>query len=440
MTSYEQAVIGAIMLDATAYWQVADMIGASDFAEPKHQTIFAAIVELAENSKPVDAVTMGDELPEFSDYLLTIATNTPGSANVRAYAEELRKASEIRRVKRAGLEIAGCGEGFVEAHRILAGVAPRDSHAVKPVKDYMRDALALMQKQCDAEEPLVGLSTGLADLDMVTLGLQPATLTVIAARPSMGKTALGMQLGLRNTLRGHRVMVFEMEMSGVQLVQRAVSLISGVKFERIKRPQMLEDVDWPKVTDAYGKLEKSALIVDESSSQTIETICARARQEHMKSKLSMIVVDHLGLINLPGKTREAVELGDVTKRLKALAKDLSIPIVCLVQLNRSVEQRHDKRPLLSDLRESGRIEEDADVVMMIYRDDYYHPDSPDKGLAELLIRKNRDGETKTIDLVAKLDVMKFEAFDGQKSARKSEPAAISFSKYRDGKTAACGPD
>ena len=255
----------------------------------------------------------------------------------------------------------------------------------------------------------------------------------------MGKTAFAMQVAVRNALRKHRTVVFEIEMSGKRLSQRAVSLISGVQYGKIRNPATLDESEWPRVVEAYAKLEKSALLVDESGSQTAESICARVRQLHMQEPLELVVIDHLGLMELPGKTREAVETGNITKQLKALAKDLNIAVILLVQLNRSVEQRHDKRPLLSDLRESGRIEEDADIVVMIYRDEYYNPDSQDKGLAELLVRKNRDGEVKTVTVKAKLDVMKFETFEGERSVR-TERAIIDFSNYTDRKTQAAGPD
>lgn len=438
---YEQAVLGAVMLDGDSYWRVADVIGAGDFTDPVHVEIFDAIAEMVKAGKPVDPITMGDALPRHAGYLCDISANCT-TANVRAYAEEVRKAAEGRRVKRAGQQIASMQCSYTEAQQILAAVAPRDSHAVKPIKAYMQDALALMQRRCDQQEAVTGLPTGLAGLDELTAGLQPGNLVIIAARPSMGKTALALQIAVRTALRNKRVAVFEMEMTGVQLSERAVSLISGVPFGKIKSPKLLQPEDWPHITDAYARLEKSALIVDESGAQNIESICARARQLHMQGALAAIVIDHLGLLDLPGKTRADIETGNVTKQLKALAKELGIPVILLVQLNRGVEQRADKHPVLSDLRESGRIEEDADLVLMLYRDDYYNANSPAKGYAELLIRKNRDGETATVPLLARLAVMRFESCEGLPDAPKaksSEPV-IDFSNYSDRKTAAAGGD
>ena len=437
---YEQAVLGAVMLDGAAYWRVADVVTADDFVEPAHVEIFEAIAELAKQGKPVDPVTMADELPQHAGYLYSNSENCT-VANVRAYAEEVRKAAEGRRVKRAGQRIASMQCSYSEAQQILAEVAPRDSHAAKPIKAYMQDALALMQKRCDAQEAITGLPTGLDGLDAVTSGLQPGNLVIIAARPSMGKTALALQLAVRTALRKKRVAVFELEMTGVQLSERAVSLISGVPFGKIKSPSQLDEADWPRITDAYGRLETSALIVDDSGAQNIESLCARVRQLHMQEPLSLIVVDHLGLLDLPGKNRPDIETGNVTKQLKALAKELGIPVILLVQLNRGVEARADKKPVLSDLRESGRIEEDADLVLMLYRDDYYNANSPAKGYAELLIRKNRDGETTSVPLLAKLAVMRFESCEGLPDApakTKSFEPAIDFGSYADRKSAAAG--
>jgi replicative DNA helicase len=435
MSAYEQAVIGAMMLDENAYWGVADIVRTDDFAVPVNAEIFEAIAELCKRGKPVDPVTMGEELPQHASYMLDVC-NGCSTTSARHYAEEVRKAGEMRRVNVAGQKITAMHCGYSDAQRILAEVAPRDSSAAKPIKAYMADALMLMQQRCDSESDVTGLPTGLVGLDAKTSGLQPGTLNIIAARPSMGKTALALQIAVRTGLRNKRVAVFELEMTGVQLSERAVALISGVNFGRIKSPKALDEADWPRITEAFAKLEKSALIVDESSTQNVESICARARQMHMQEPLTLIVVDHLGLIDLPGKGNPVSETGAVTKALKALAKDLKVPVFLAVQLNRSCEQRSDKRPLLSDLRESGRIEEDADLVMMLYRDDYYNENSAHKGYVEVLIRKNRDGETGMVPLRANLAVMRFESCEGLPD-ESNEPngSAIDFGGYASRKAA-----
>jgi replicative DNA helicase len=428
--SYEQAVLGAVMLDGATFWQVADIVSEADFADRRHAEIFGAIRELCKLGKPVDAVTMGDVLPQFDAYMIEMANNAT-AANVRAYAEEVRLVSEGRRVTEAGRRIALGGVSFGEAQRILADVAPRNTAAIKPIRAYMSGALELMMKRCEQEEVVTGLATGINGLDEATSGLQPGTLVIIAARPSMGKTAMALQLAVRTAVRKNRVAVFEMEMSGVQLSERAVSQISGVTYSHIKSPKNMLEEEWPRITNAFATLEGAPLIIDESSTQTIDTLEARIRQLHMESELGLAVIDHLGLVVLPGKGRPDQETGEITRRLKALAKDLQIPIICLVQLNRKVEDRADKRPLMSDLRESGRIEEDADLVMMIYRDEYYNANSPHKGYAELLLRKNREGEMKMIPLISKLHIMRFEGCEGlpNGNANESGGAAIDFGSY-----------
>lgn len=441
MSAYEQAVLGAMMLDASSYWRVADLIGAADFGDGRNAELFDVIAERCKKDRPVDAVTLGDEFPHYASYLYEIAGSSTVSS-ARAYAEEVRQHAENRRVKIAGQKIASSGCGYVEAQRYLAEVSPRNTLSAKPIKAYIGDALTLMQKRFDSQDIVTGLATGLDGLDEITAGLQPGSLVIVAARPSMGKTAFALQVGLRNALRDKRVIVFEMEMTGVQLSERSVSQISSVPFGSIKKPYLVHEEEWPRITKAYTMLEACSLIVDESSSQTTESICARARQQHMQSPLSLVVVDHLGLLTLPGKGNPVNELGDATKAFKVLAKDLGIPVIVLVQLNRSLEQRADKRPMLSDLRDSGRIEEDADLVLMLYRDEYYNHSSPHRGYAELLIRKNRDGETGIVPLRSMLHIMRFESCEGLPNATRTitSGAAIDFSNYTDRKTQAAGGD
>ena len=438
MSAYEQAVIGAMMLDENAYWRVADIVRAEDFTVRVNAEIFQAIADLCKAGKPSDPVTMGEILPEHSVYMLDVCSNC-STTSARHYAEEVRKSGELRRVNIAGQKIAAAHCSYTDAQRILADVSPRDVAAMKPIKAYMADALAVMQKRCDSEESITGLPTGLGGIDVKTSGLQPGTLVIVAARPSMGKTAFALQIAVRTALRGKRVAMFALEMTGVQLSERAVSLISGVNYSRIRAPKSLDEADWPRITEAFSKLEKSALVVDESGTQTAESICARTRQMHMQEPLAMVVVDHLGLIDLPGKGNSVNETGGVTKAFKALSKDLGIPVVLLVQLNRKCEEGVEKRPLLSHLRESGRIEEDADIVMMLYRDDYYNEKSKDRGFVEVLIRKNRDGENGMVPLRANLAAMRFESCEGLPGeSSESSADAIDFGSYASRKTAGGG--
>lgn len=438
MTSaYEQAVLGSMMLDATGYWQVADLITSADFGDERHASIYETIQGLCKDGKPVDPVTMMEVMPEYGHYLIAISGEcTPSS--IKHYADEVRKEGESRRVKLAGQRIASGNCSYTEAQRLLADVAPRNTAAVKHVRVFMKDALSLMQKRCDENHATNGLPTGLDKLDEMLSGLQTG-LVIVAARPSMGKTALALQIAVRTALRKKRVLVFEMEMTGTQLSERAVSAISGIDYGAVRKPRLLQEDQWPRIVGAFAKLEESSLIIDESGTQNIESICARARQQHMQEPLSAIVIDHLGLMDLPGKGSPVTEIGNVTKALKALAKDLDIPVICLVQLNRKLEERGDKRPLLSDLRDSGRIEEDADVVLMIYRDEYYNEASPHRGYAELLIRKSRDGETGMVPLRAKLNIMRFESCEGLPHVESKPSRTVrDFSEFTDRKTAAAG--
>lgn len=409
MSVAEQSVLGAILIDATAYWQVADIIDVSDFGDERNAAVFAALKGLIEASKPSDVFIVGERLPELSGYAMDLA-NSVASASapvVRSYADIVRQDSERRKVVIAGRRMALERPTFAEAQAILADVAPHAANATKSAGELLGSVMDSMQRKLEQDGAITGLSTGLSNFDKRTSGLQPGSLYIIAGRPSMGKTAAGLQIAVNVATPGRRVFVAELEMTGEGLTERALSYLSGVDYGLIRHPKMLREEHWPRITNATGVVNASGLIIDDTPGQTAEQIIAKARQLHMRSPLSLMVLDHLGLVRLPGRGRPDLETGAITKALKALAKPLGIPVICLVQLNRKVEERQDKRPLLSDLRESGGIEEDADVVAMLYRDDYYHADSPHKGYAEWLIRKNRDGETGMDPYRAVLNQMHF---------------------------------
>lgn len=441
MSTYEGAVLGSIMLNDANYWHVADVLTVDDFSGPVNRRIFAKLAELCQTGKPCDAVTLNDELPEDGDYCYQLANSaTPSSS--KHYAEKVREESERRKVKAAGQRIAIGEHSYADAQRILADVSPKDTKAIRAIREYLSDFLGVMQKRCEEDGNTTGAPTGLEGLDEVTGGLQPGDLIMVAARPSMGKSAFAMQLALHSACNGGRVGVFSLEMSGVALTARAVSHVGRVEYSAIKNPKTLREEDWSRVVAANEALEASGLVIDETGSQSPESIRARATQLHMQSKLSMIVIDHLGLVDVPKvKGNDASNLGEVTKSFKALAKALGIPVILLVQLNRSLEQRQDKRPMLSDMRDSGRIEEDADVVLMIYRDEYYHEDSQHKGYAELLVRKNREGQLVTVPLRCRLNIMRFEDCDGLPAIiRDSIKPNARFGRFASGKAAAAGDD
>jgi replicative DNA helicase len=422
MSASEQAVIGAIFLDPSSYWQVADVVGVEDFGDQRCARLFAKLKELCDAAQPVDVFVVGESFGDnqMAAYAMEVTNNAASAANARAYAEVVRSDSERRKVVAAGRRMALEAPTFNEAQAILAQVAPRNAKAAKHVSGILNEVMDAMQTRLDQDGSITGTSTGLGNYDKRTSGMHDGTLIIVAGRPSMGKTTLGMQVAVNvsnqvdsrlvhpeGKSRKRRVFVAEMEMTGSGLTERAISYLSGVDYGLIRKPKSLQDCDWPRIVGATHLLNDSGLIIDETPAQTCEAIIARIRQLHMQEPLSLVVIDHLGLVRLPGKGRPDLETGQVTKAFKSLSKGLGIPVMCLVQLNRSLESRTDKRPMLSDLRESGAIEEDADIVAMLYRDDYYHADSPHKGYAELLFRKNRDGETGMEPLFAKLSQMHF---------------------------------
>lgn len=440
MSNFESAVLGAIMLDRANYWLVADTITAEDFTGKANREIFECLAELIKAGKEPDPIFMLDALPEHGAYCVQISQEAiPTSA--KHYAERIKDDSERRKVKAAGQRIALGSHTYIEAQSILSDVSPKDSKSTKHIRDYLGEMIVTMQERCESDGTLAGVPTSLDGLDRVTNGLKKGALCILAARPGMGKSALAMQIAISAAVHTGRVAVFSLEMSGMELAERAVSFLGGVQGDLIQHPKSLREEHWPKVFDASKILEDSGLLIDETGAQTKESIGARLMQLHMQEPLTMAVIDHLGLMDIPDEGNAANAIGKVTKYFKQLSKRLGIPILLLVQLNRSLEQRADKRPLLSDLRDSGRIEEDADVVLMIYRDDYYNKESQQAGYAEILVRKNRGGRAGMVPTRVQLDLMRF-------SDVESIPAIITdtvrtnarFGRFADRKTAAAGDD
>lgn len=409
MSASEQAVLGAILLDATAYWQVADVVGVEDFGDQRNARLFAKLKDACESANPVDVFVIGESFGDnaMAAFAMEVANNATSAANARAYAEVVRSDSERRKVVAAGRRMALEAPTFNEAQAILAQVAPRHAKAAKLAPEVLAEVMDAMQSKIEMEGQTMGLSTGLGNFDRRTGGLYPQTLTIIAGRPSMGKTALAMQIAVNVALSGKRVYVATMEMSAKALMERALSYVSKVDYSLIRKPKLLQDSDWMKIVAATELLNASGLIIDETPAQTQDSMIARATQHHMQDPLALWVIDHLGLAQLPGKGRPDLEVGNVTKGIRNTSKTLGIPGICLVQLNRKVEDRQNKRPMMSDLRESGAIEEDADVITMVYRDDYYNAESPHKGYAELLFPKNREGETGMEPMRTHLNQMHF---------------------------------
>jgi replicative DNA helicase len=425
----EQAVLGGLMLSSEAWDKVADRITEGDFYRRDHALIFRAIGELSNKSMPADAVTLGEwfeaqgiaELVGGSRYILELANTTPSAANIAAYADIVREKSVLRQLIDAGTEIAG--DAFVpegrSSHDLLetaeqkvfriAEAGARGRKGFVSMGAAVKEAFAQLQHRYENRGAVTGLATGLRDFDDMTAGLQPSDLIILAARPSMGKTALALNMAEYAAIKGKKaVAVFSMEMSASQLAFRLISSLGRINQQHLRTGE-LEDADWPRVTSAIQLLKDAKIFIDDTPALSPGELRARARRLKREHDLGLIVIDYLQLMAVPG-TREnrATEISEISRSLKALAKELNVPVIALSQLNRSLEQRTDKRPVMADLRESGAIEQDADVIVFIYRDDYYNKESPDKGLAEIIIGKQRNGPTGSVKLTFLGHYTKFE--------------------------------
>ncbi|HEB96207.1 MAG TPA: replicative DNA helicase [Sedimenticola thiotaurini] len=428
----EQSVLGGLMLDNAAWDQVADKLVEADFYRREHQLIFRAAAALAERSQPFDVVTLSEELEHQGRleeagglaYLATLAKDTPSAANIGAYAGIVRERSVMRQLIRVGTEIADSGfqpEGRGSAELLdlaesrvfeIAEQGARGQGGFEPLKDLLTKAVDRIETLFASDEPITGLSTGFTDLDRMTSGLQPADLVVVAGRPSMGKTTFAMNIAENVAIKsGRPVAVFSMEMPGDSLAMRMMSSLGRIDQHRV-RTGKLEDDEWPRLTSAVSILAEAKMYIDDTPALSPTEVRARARRlmrEH--GDLGMIMIDYLQLMQVPGGSENRTnEISLISRSLKALAKELNVPVVALSQLNRSLEQRTNKRPIMSDLRESGAIEQDADVVIFIYRDEVYNEDSPDKGMAEIIIGKQRNGPIGTIKLTFLGQYTKFENY------------------------------
>ncbi len=413
----EQAVLGGLMLSGEAWDKVADRITEGDFYRRDHALIYRAIGELVNKSMPADAVTLGEwfeaqgiaELVGGSRYILELANTTPSAANIAAYADIVREKALLRRVIDEGTEIAGAGfvpEGrsamaiIEDAEQRIFALSEHGTRAKSGavrMGDAVKEAYGLLRERHESGGNVTGVPSGLVDLDALTTGFQPSDLIIIAARPSMGKTSLALGFAEHVAINKKKaVAVYSMEMSKAQLAMRSIASVGRVDQQKLRTGE-LDDADWPRVTGAIMQLREAKIFVDDTSALSPTELRSRARRLKRDHDICMVVIDYLQLMAIP-ETQEnrATEIAGISRSLKALAKELNVPVIALSQLNRSVEQRNDKRPLMSDLRESGGIEQDADVVAFIYRDEYYNRDSPDKGLAEIIISKQRNGPTGTV--------------------------------------------
>ena len=415
----EQSVLGGLMLSATAWDKVADKVTEVDFYREDHRLIFRAIHDLHEASQPCDAVTVSEwfeshgkaDQVDGGNYVSQLANNTPSAANVGAYANIVREKSILRSLIDVGAQITSSAfstEGresrslLEEAERLVFAIAEkgaRGGSGFVSVQDALKEAMEKIDELNAFEGDITGIPTGYQDFDRLTAGLQPSDLIIVAGRPAMGKTTFAMNIAEHAAIKhGKSVAVFSMEMASLQLVMRMFSSVGQIDQTRI-RTGSLDDMDWPKLTSAMNLLHKSKIFIDDTPALSPAELRARARRLKREHDVDLIVVDYLQLMSVPdSKENRATEIAEISRSLKTIAKELNVPVVALSQLNRALEQRPNKRPVMADLRESGAIEQDADLIVFIYRDEVYNPETSEKGKAEIIIGKHRNGSTGTVQL------------------------------------------
>ena len=408
----EQSILGGLMLDNSGWDRIADLLHGGDFYRRDHQLIFEAIGALSEKSIPSDAVTVSEHLEKCSQlddagglaYIASLARDTPSAANIKAYAEIVRERSMLRELIRVGGEIAGSahandGRGATdlvdEAERKVFEIAERGQRAGTGfigLRKILPGVIDRLDELSHSEGDITGVATGFQKFDALTAGLHGGELIIIAGRPSMGKTTLAMNIAENAAIAGKvPTAIFSMEMSAEQLAFRMIGSIGRVNQSNL-RTGRFSDEDWTRINSAVAIMSQAPIFIDDTPALSPTEIRSRTRRLKREHGLGLIIVDYLQLMGVAG-TREnrATEISEISRSLKALAKELNVPIVALSQLNRGVEQRTDKRPVMSDLRESGAIEQDADLIVFIYREEVYDPDTPRKGVADIIIAKQRNG-------------------------------------------------
>ncbi len=422
----EQSVIGAMIMDREAITVASEIICGDDFYGRQYGVLFDTMVELNDEGKPVDLVTLQDRLrekdvpPEVSslEFIRDLITAVPTSANIKYYANIVAEKATLRKLIRLNEEIANtcyAGKENLEViledteKRVFELIQKRNTGDFVPIRQIVMNAMDKIEKASKNSGNVTGIATGFIDLDYRTAGMQPSDLILVAARPSMGKTAFVLNIAQHVAFKlNQTVAIFSLEMSKEQLVNRLFSLESRVDSQHL-RTGNLSDVEWEKLIESAGVIGKSNLIIDDTPGISISELRSKCRKYKLEHDLKIIIIDYLQLMSGSGRSSDSrqQEISDISRSLKALARELNVPVVALSQLSRAVEQRPDHRPMLSDLRESGAIEQDADVVMFIYRDDYYNKDTEKKGIAEIIIAKQRNGPIGTIELVWLPDYTKF---------------------------------
>jgi len=418
----EQAVIGGLLLDNEAWDRIIDHIREVDFYRHEHRLLFRCMNEMTLQSIPLDIVTVSEALERRQEldlvggvaYLAELAKTTPTAANVAAYAKIVRERSILRQLAQAGSKITDMAlevgpknavEILDEAERSVFSIAEQQQNrggnqGPQIISEVFSRTVDRIDKLCHSKATITGLTTGFIDFDRMTTGLQEADLIIVAGRPSMGKTTFAINIAEHVAMEGGVVLVFSMEMPAESLAIRTISAWGKIEQQRLRSGQ-LNDGEWARLMSVVQMMGSKKLLIDDTGSLSPFEVRARARRiaREYGGALSLIVIDYLQLMRLPGNyEHRAAEISEISRTLKALARELNIPILVLSQLNRGLEQRPDKRPVMSDLRESGAIEQDADLIVFIYRDEVYNKDSPDRGIAEVIIGKHRNGPTGTFKL------------------------------------------
>lgn len=414
----EESVLGACMLSREAVANVIEIVKADDFYKPAHGEIFMAMLELYGRGDPIDVVTLAEELKRRGSldsmggnaYLFTLQQTVPTAGSAVYYGRIVEESALLRRLIEASHNISEMGYSVPEdvedaidyAEDLIYQVSQRrDLQDFQPLRDLLAENMEVVEHLYERGSAITGLPTGFTELDSITAGLQPSNLIVIAARPAMGKSAFAVSIAQHCAVEEQiPVVIFSLEMSKMELVQRLMCAEARVDSNRLRRGS-LQDSDWPKLSHALGRLAEAPVFIDDTASVTIMEMRAKCRRLKAKHGLGLVIVDYLQLMQPSSNRRgdnRVQEVADVSRSLKILARELELPVIAVSQLSRNVEHRTDKRPMLADLRDSGSIEQDADIVMFIYRDEVYNPDSPQKGIAEINVAKHRSGPIGKVDL------------------------------------------
>ena len=434
----EQAVLGGLMLDKNAWDSISDKLVDQDFYRTDHKIIFQAMSSLAKADKPLDLLTVSEQLEAQNKssetgglaYLGKLANNTPSAANISAYADIVRERAVLRQLIGVGSDITesvfnakgkSSSELLDEAERKVFSIAERGgktsaTSGPQGIADVLAKTVNRIEELFDSDSHITGVPSGFNDFDKLTSGLQKSDLVIVAGRPSMGKTTFAMNMAEYISIKSDKpVLIFSMEMPADQLAMRMLSSLGRIEMQKIRTGQ-LQDADWPRLTSAIGMMSERKLFIDDSGSLTPGDVRARARRlARDQGELGLIVLDYLQLMRVSGSgDNRTAEISEISRSLKGLARELNVPVIALSQLNRSLEQRTDKRPMMSDLRESGAIEQDADLIVFIYRDEVYNKESPDKGTAEIIIGKQRNGPIGMTRLTFLGQYSRFENFSNQR--------------------------